>query len=86
MINILIIIITIFPLLIAVAFFTLAERKIMAGIQHRRGPNIVGFLGSLQPFADGLKLICKELLIPRKSSKFLFLISPIITLFLSFTG
>ena len=58
----------------------------MAGIQHRRGPNIVGFLGSLQPFADGLKLICKELLIPRKSSKFLFLISPIITLFLSFTG
>jgi NADH-quinone oxidoreductase subunit H len=77
---------TIIPLLIAVAFFTLAERKVMAGIQHRRGPNVVGFSGILQPFADGLKLICKEILIPRKSSRVLFLMAPIITLFLSLTG
>ena len=48
------------PLLIAVAYFTLAERKIMAGIQRRKGPNVIGYLGLLQPLADGLKLFVKE--------------------------
>ena len=49
------------PLLIAVAFFTLAERKIMAAMQRRSGPHVVGFWGLLQPFADGLNLLTKHL-------------------------
>ena len=51
---------TILPVLIAVAFFTLAERKIMAFVQRRRGPDVVGFWGLLQPIADALKLIIAE--------------------------
>jgi NADH-quinone oxidoreductase subunit H len=73
-------------LLIVVAFFTLAERKIMASIQRRKGPSIVGIWGFLQPFADGLKLVVKELIIPIKSNNFLFVFSPVLTLFLSFIG
>ena len=76
--------IIIVPVLIAVAFFTLLERKIMASIQRRRGPNVVGFLGFLQPFADGLKLLIKETIIPSKANKIIFLLAPIFALFLSF--
>jgi NADH-quinone oxidoreductase subunit H len=76
--------IIIVPILIAVAFFTLLERKIMAGIHRRRGPNVVGLLGVLQPFADGLKLLIKETIIPSKANKVIFIIAPILTLFLSF--
>ncbi len=76
--------IIIVPILIAVAFFTLLERKIMAGIQRRRGPNVVGLLGVLQPFADGLKLLIKETIIPSKANKIIFLLAPIVALFLSF--
>lgn len=72
------------PILIAVAFFTLLERKIMASIQRRRGPNVVGFLGVLQPFADGLKLLIKETIIPSHANKIIFIIAPILALFLSF--
>ena len=71
------------PLLISIAFFTLAERKIMASIQRRSGPNITGFWGFLQPFADGLKLIVKEIVFPNQSNKFLFFLASSITLFLS---
>jgi len=49
------------PLLIAVAYLTLAERKVMASMQRRKGPNVVGFFGLLQPLADGLKLLIKSL-------------------------
>ena len=52
------------PLLICVAFLTLAERKVIAAIQLRKGPNVVGWFGLLQPFADGLKLLLKETIIP----------------------
>jgi len=76
--------IIIVPILIAVAIFTLLERKIMAGIHRRRGPNVVGLLGVLQPFADGLKLLIKETIIPSKANKVIFIIAPILTLFLSF--
>ena len=76
--------ILIIPILISVAFFTLLERKIMASIQRRRGPNVVGLFGILQPFADGLKLLIKETIIPSKANKIIFLIAPILALFLSF--
>lgn len=75
---------TLIPLLIVVAFFTLAERKAMASIQRRKGPNVVGIWGFLQPFADGLKLVVKEIIIPTKANKFLFVFGPFLTLFLSF--
>lgn len=70
-------------ILITVALFTLFERKIMAFIQKRKGPNAVGIFGMLQPFADGLKLLIKETIIPSRSNKILFIIAPIISLFLS---
>jgi NADH-quinone oxidoreductase subunit H len=67
------------PLLIAVAFFTLAERKIMAQMQRRSGPHVVGFWGMLQPFADGLKLLTKQTIVPNKSQRLLFLLAPVYT-------
>jgi len=60
-------------LLIAIAYFTLAERKIMAAVQRRIGPNVVGPFGLLQPLADGLKLAGKELSIPAQASSRIFL-------------
>jgi NADH-quinone oxidoreductase subunit H len=60
------------PLLIAVAYFTIAERKIMGAIQRRRGPNVVGFMGLLQPLADGLKLFAKETTIPTSADTNVF--------------
>jgi len=76
----------IIPVLVGVAFFTLLERKIIGYIQRRRGPNVVGFAGLLQPFADGLKLLIKEPIIPGNANRYLFVISPMITLLLSFLG
>jgi len=80
------IIIIILPVLIAVAFFTVAERKIIGAIQRRRGPNVVGFFGVFQALADGLKLFLKETILPSSSNKFLFFIAPILTFFLSLLG
>lgn len=70
-------------LLLAVAYFTLLERKIMAIAQRRRGPNVIGFAGLLQPLADGLKLFLKETIIPLYANKFIFILSPILTFVLS---
>ena len=70
-------------ILIAVAYFTIAERKVMAAIQRRKGPNVVGFWGLLQPLADGAKLIFKELLIPTRANAIIFLVAPIMVLVLS---
>lgn len=74
------------PLLISVAYFTIAERKIMGIIQRRKGPNVIGFVGLLQPFADGLKLFAKETILPSNSNIIVFLIAPIITFLLSLMG
>ena len=74
------------PLLIAVAYFTLAERKIMGAIQRRRGPNVVGVFGLLQPLADGAKLLLKETVIPSNANTILFILAPIISFLLSLLG
>ena len=71
------------PLLISVAYFTIAERKIMGVIQRRRGPNVIGFVGLLQPLADGLKLFAKETILPSNSNIIVFLIAPILSFLLS---
>ena len=84
--NIFKIILIIFPLLIFVAFITYFERKIIASMQLRRGPNVVGPFGLLQPLADGLKLLMKEIIIPSGSNKVVFLIAPVITFVLSLIG
>jgi NADH-quinone oxidoreductase subunit H len=81
--NMLIILSNIVGLLIAVAFYTLAERKIMASIQRRKGPDVVGYLGFLQPLADGLKLIIKEIIIPKIANRLLFILAPLFTFFMS---
>lgn len=80
------ILVIVIPLLISVAYFTIAERKIMGSIQRRRGPNVIGFLGLLQPLADGLKLFAKETILPSNSSIVIFLFAPILTFILSLIG
>jgi NADH-quinone oxidoreductase subunit H len=71
------------PILIAVAYFTLVERKVLGSIQRRRGPNVIGFFGLLQPLSDGFKLLVKEVLLPSSSNKILFIVAPFITFVLS---
>nr|QYB22892.1 NADH dehydrogenase subunit 1 [Nitzschia ovalis] len=74
------------PLLLAVAFFTVAERKIMGAVQRRRGPNVIGFIGLLQALADGLKLFVKETTFPSNSNLTVFLLAPILSFLLSLIG
>lgn len=71
------------PLLLAIAFLTLAERKVMASMQRRKGPNRVGVLGVLQPIADGLKLLVKEPVKPSSANLVIFLFAPVLTFLLS---
>jgi NADH-quinone oxidoreductase subunit H len=71
------------PLLIAVAYLTYVERKVLAAMQLRRGPNVVGWFGLLQPFADGLKLLFKETVIPSGASRVVFVAAPMLTFVLS---
>ena len=74
------------PILVVVAYVTIAERKTMASMQRRLGPNIVGYYGLLQAFADALKLLLKEYVSPTQSNFILFFIGPIITLIFSLIG
>jgi len=74
------------PLLLSVAYFTLAERKIIGSIQRRRGPNVIGYYGLLQPLADGLKLFVKESICPSNANMPLFYMAPLLTFFLSLIG
>lgn len=74
------------PLILCVAYLTYAERKVIAAMQLRRGPNIVGPFGLLQPIADGLKLMLKEVVLPSSADRVLFLLAPMITFTLSLVG
>ncbi len=71
------------PLLIAIAYLTYAERKVLAAMQLRRGPNVVGPFGLFQPFADGLKLLHKETVIPSGANRVVFIAAPMITFILA---
>jgi NADH-quinone oxidoreductase subunit H len=73
-------------ILLSTALLTLMERKVMASVQRRRGPNVVGFFGLLQPFADGLKLALKETNVPFRANKLLFILGPLIAFFLAILG
>ncbi len=86
LITILKILSIIVPVLIAVAFFTVAERKIMGAIQRRKGPNVIGFLGLLQALADGLKLFVKETTLPSNSNIIIFILAPLLAFTLSLIG
>ena len=85
-ISILEVILVVVPALLVVAFTTLAERKTMASMQRRLGPNIVGYYGLLQAFADALKLLLKEYVGPTQANLILFFLGPIITLIFSLLG
>jgi NADH-ubiquinone oxidoreductase chain 1 len=74
------------PALLAVAFMTIIERKALAATQRRVGPNTVGYYGVLQPFADALKLIVKETVVPAQSNKILFYLAPVIAILVSLLG
>lgn len=71
------------PLLVAVAYLTYFERKVIAAMQLRKGPNVVGPLGLFQPLADGLKLFMKETVIPSSANKVVFILAPVVTFSLS---
>lgn len=86
LISIIEVVLVIVPVLLVVAFTTLAERKTMASMQRRLGPNIVGYYGLLQAFADALKLLLKEYVGPTQANLILFFLGPIITLIFSLLG
>ena len=86
LISIIEVLLVIVPVLLTIAFVTVAERKTMASMQRRLGPNIVGYYGLLQAFADALKLLLKEYVSPTQANLILFFLGPIITLIFSLLG
>jgi NADH:ubiquinone oxidoreductase subunit H len=86
LLSILEVLLVVVPSLLTVAFTTVAERKTMASMQRRLGPNIVGYYGMLQAFADALKLLLKEYVAPTQSYLPLFFLGPVITLIFALLG
>jgi NADH-ubiquinone oxidoreductase chain 1 len=86
LISIVEVLLVLVPALLAVAYVTVAERKTMGSMQRRLGPNVVGYYGLLQAFADALKLILKEYVAPTQSNMILFFLGPIVTLIFSLLG
>jgi NADH-ubiquinone oxidoreductase chain 1 len=86
LVHILEALILIIPALLSIAYVTVSERKTMASMQRRLGPNQVGYYGSLQAFADALKLLLKEYVAPSQANKVLFFLGPILTLIFSLLG
>jgi NADH-quinone oxidoreductase subunit H len=80
------VVVVVVPLLLAVAYLTYAERKVIAAMQLRQGPMVVGPLGLLQPIADGIKLLVKETVIPTGANKVVFIAAPMITFVLALIG
>ncbi|RYE15950.1 MAG: NADH-quinone oxidoreductase subunit H [Rickettsiales bacterium] len=86
LISIIEVLIVTVPILMVVAYVTVAERKTMASMQRRLGPNVVGYYGLLQAFADALKLLLKEYVSPTQANLSLFFLGPIITLIFALLG
>ena len=86
LISVIEVLLVIVPVLLAVAYVTVAERKTMASMQRRLGPNSVGYYGLLQAFADALKLLLKEYVAPTQANLILFFLGPVITLIFSLLG
>ncbi|MEC8174482.1 MAG: complex I subunit 1 family protein, partial [Pseudomonadota bacterium] len=80
---VILIVLIITPILLSVAYLTLAERKVIGWMQYRKGPNVVGPFGLLQPLADGAKLFLKETIVPSGSNRIIFVLAPMITFILS---
>ena len=85
-INLIKVLVIIIPLLLSVAYYTHIERKILGAVQRRRGPNVVGAYGLLQPLSDGLKLFLKEIIIPSNANSFIFTMAPALIFSLSLMG